>query len=365
MNHDKEKLFLNLDQSSIIYVAAPAGRATGGPELLHQLAYHLRVDLGYNAFMYYYSVGSETKNPVPTPYKKYRNPFTERIVDAPENVLIVPEVISALELMRKFSRIQKIVWWLSVHNFVISFVRANYRKFPAVYILARAKRVFKGIDMREFILKRYYTPELAKSLFHMLQLYGVNLHLYQSNYAGEFLRMLGVKNCAYLSDYLSYEFLKAKFSLSQKENIVVFNPLKGYSFTRRIIKMAPDLTFIPIENLSRNEVIELLTKAKVYIDFGDHPGKDRIPREAAMLGCCVIVGRRGSAANQIDVPIPIRYKFEVSTREIPRIVATIRECLSNYEKLYSDFDEYRSMIKQEPHRFLNDLTKIFRRAINQ
>jgi hypothetical protein len=37
-----------------IYIACPANGATGGPELLHQLAYHLINDLNLNVYMYYY-----------------------------------------------------------------------------------------------------------------------------------------------------------------------------------------------------------------------------------------------------------------------------------------------------------------------
>jgi len=62
--------------------------------------------------------------------------------------------------------------------------------------------------------------------------------------------------------------------------------------------------------MPREEVIKLLQKAKVYIDFDYHPRKDRLPREAAILGCCVITRKRGSAKFFEDVPIPDEYKFE-------------------------------------------------------
>lgn len=55
-----------------------------------------------------------------------------------------------------------------------------------------------------------------------------------------------------------------------------------------------------------------MSKSKVYIDFGNHPGKDRIPREAAISGCIVITGKRGAAAFAEDVCIPETYKFDES-----------------------------------------------------
>jgi hypothetical protein len=111
--------------------------------------------------------------------------------------------------------------------------------------------------------------------------------------------------------------------------------------------------------MKRNEIIDLLKKAKVYIDFGNHPGKDRIPREAAVLGCCVIVGKRGSAKYYEDVPIPEEYKFDVRKCNIDSIISKIFYCFNNYEYLINDFEYYRKCIHSEPNNFLNDLKKIF------
>jgi len=114
-----------------------------------------------------------------------------------------------------------------------------------------------------------------------------------------------------------------------------------------------------IINMTRKEVIETLQRAKVYMDFGNHPGKDRLPRESAILGCCVITGKRGSARYFEDVPIPEQYKFEDKEESIPTIVERIRDCLENFEERYKDFDYFRQVIREEPKKFLEDLKKIF------
>ena len=82
------------------------------------------------------------------------------------------------------------------------------------------------------------------------------------------------------------------------------------------MKAFPNLHWKAIENMSTEEVAELLNRSKVYIDFGNHPGKDRFPREAAISGCCIITGQRGAAANDIDVMIPRSYKFPDKTSSI-------------------------------------------------
>jgi len=66
---------------------------------------------------------------------------------------------------------------------------------------------------------------------------------------------------------------------------------------------------VPLENLDRAGMVERLSLSKLYVDLGDHPGRDRIPREAASQGCVVIVGRHGAARNPVDIPLAARYKL--------------------------------------------------------
>ena len=95
---------------------------------------------------------------------------------------------------------------------------------------------------------------------------------------------------------------------------------------------------------------DVLETSKVYIDFGHHPGKDRIPREAAVSGCCVLTGLRGSARFYQDVPIPEAYKYEDVIGSIPDIVRQIKSCITDYERHYADFEEYRQMTEEAPKR---------------
>jgi hypothetical protein len=173
----------------------------------------------------------------------------------------------------------------------------------------------------------------------------------------EHLKTKGIKDVAYLSDYLNKEFLEIETDENKKENIVAYNPTKGFKFTRRLIKIAPDFRFIPIQNMTREEVIGLLKRAKVYIDFGNHPGKDRIPREAAMLNCCIITNRRGSANFFEDVSILDDYKFDEADPEI--VINKIKDCFENFKERTKDFADYRKIINTEPSRFISDIKKIF------
>ncbi|MBQ2559925.1 MAG: hypothetical protein II565_05000, partial [Fibrobacter sp.] len=114
-----------------------------------------------------------------------------------------------------------------------------------------------------------------------------------------------------------------------------------------------------LQNMTTEQVKETLLHSKVYIDFGNHPGKDRFPREAAMCGCCVITGKRGSAKFFEDVPIDNEFKYDESAKTIPLIISKIRECLNNYETESSKFNGYREFIKGEYQTFQDDVKSIF------
>ncbi len=341
-----------------VYVVAPANTATGGPELLYQLVFHLRNDFNIEAYMYY--VPSDLPDPVHPEYKQYNNPYVEEIEDKKENLLIVPEVIGGIRVLSKYSEIRKVIWWLSVDNFYLSPILSSKRNFFFRRVINKVSNLIFNkplFDINELALKKL--TQLNLSNFDQVR--QADFHLVQSYYAMHHLESNGIpkRKIFYLSDYLNERFLKIETDLSKKENIVVYNPKKGFSFTKKIIKIAPGIKFVPLVNMTRQQVIETLQRAKMYIDFGNHPGKDRIPREAAILGCCVITGKRGSAKYFEDVPIPEEYKFEDKEDNIPAIVNKIKDCFENFVERYNDFDSYRHFIKNEPQKFVDDLKKIF------
>jgi len=364
---------IKIYKNTKVYIACPANTATGGPELLHQLAYHLRKDLNIDAYMYYYfdfvfeKLISKMKNEYKaiSTYHIYNVPYVFNIPpedDDPKNILIVPEGLYGLSSLKN---IRKGVWFLSVDNYYIWKYTIENR--IALFLYKCTNKIFKILVKKPLIIFDITSEEILKKLVEIYDykedksLRLADFYLFQSYYAIEHFKELNPKY--YLSDYLNKDFLETQTDLTKKENIVVYNPNKGFAFTKKIIKKAKDVKFIPLINMSRDEVIKTLQKAKVYIDFGNHPGKDRLPREAAILGCCVITGKRGSAAFFENVPIPDEYKFDDKEENIPAIVDKIKDCFKNFEKRYKDFEYYRNIIKNEPNKFLEDLKKIFVKVV--
>ena len=356
-------------QDTKIFIACPANFATGGPELLHQLAYRLRKDLGIDAYMYYYfdfvfeKLKSKMKNEYKaiSSYQIYNVPYVFDIPpedDNSKNILIVPEGLYGLS---SFKNIRKGVWFLSVDNYYIW--KYNIENRINLLLYKSINKIFKILFKKPLLNFDITSEEILKKLAEKYNYKTDPLlklaDFYMTNsYRG--MKWFGdLKPLYYLSEYLNEDFLKTQTDLTKKENIVVYNPKKGLAFTQKILKKAKDIKFVPLINMSRDKVIKTLQKAKVYIDFGNHPGKDRIPREAVILGCCVITGKRGSAAFFEDVPIPDEYKYEDREENIPKIVDKIKDCFENYEGRYKDFEHYRQIIKNEPQKFVEDLKKIF------
>ena len=307
------------------YVVAPANAKSGGPELLHQLVFELN-KLGFQAYIAYVNCGQKKANEcIPMEYIQYVGGQVIKIEDLPDgetSTIVFPETYC--NLLGNFKKSYIYLWWLSV-----DFMFWNT------------------------------APESIGFIFS-----NVDMHLYQSYYAKEFLEALEIPSdrmfC--LSDYINDLYIQQDnigFA-SEKNDIVAYNPAKGRLFTQKLIREMPEIEFVAIQNMTNTEVFELLKKSKVYIDFGNHPGKDRIPREAAMLGCCVITGRRGAAGNDIDVCIPDKYKFDESKCDIADICEQIKECLDNYEENISDFEEYREKIRTEKSLFEKQVKEIFK-----
>jgi hypothetical protein len=80
-----------------------------------------------------------------------------------------------------------------------------------------------------------------------------------------------------------------------------------------------------LKGLTRAEVIRTLKSSKCYLDLGNHPGRDRLPREAVACGSVLVVGMAGTASYFADVPclpdlrVP-RGDIDRIRREILRVI---------------------------------------------
>lgn len=322
----------------MIYIVANANCVSGGPELLHQFCYHLNKQ-GIDAEMAYYEKLSfptqKNSDKLIEAYGRYNCHKAKKIEDEPQNVVVLSE--GELWFLPRIKRAKVVIWWLSVDNYYNS-MNTSYAKLYAPFGMKRKK----------------YNPFMNKYI-----------HCVQSEYARLFLINKGIdaNNIYSLSDYLSDEFLDAAQDEQNevKHNVILYNPKKGFEFTKKIINACQEYEFIALQGLTHAEMVRIMKTSKVYIDFGNHPGKDRIPREAAMCGCCVITNTEGSAGNNVDVNIPKYYKYEMKDENVQYIKERIYECISSYDKLRADFDEYRNEISAQESKFREEVNNISKR----
>ena len=312
-----------------VYVLCPGNVVTGGPELLHQLVDSLNKKGDVASIVYY---PFESNFDVPNAYKHYNvdhKSFSD--VNFEGHAVVLPEILTGYK--RFFPKSKVYIWWMSVDNY--------FKHFPTG--LRRLKN--KLLNYKKSPIRVHKLTDCS--------------HLAQSEYAREFLANYGLTTYM-LSDYLNQEHLDRNVDLSKKQNIISYNPLKGIEVTQKIRDFYKDYQFVPIQNMTAKEVAELLEKSKVYIDFGDHPGKDRIPREAAMAKCIVITGRKGSANNIIDIAVPDKYKIDEDSQSF---IVSIGEVFSfafdDFENALHDYELYRIKIQNEKRVFDEEVNDFF------
>jgi len=312
-----------------IYLVCHARSRTGGPEAIHQLGRTL-LDLGHCAHIVYAEVGATPlshdgvvrfpvlENPMPAAYAHYQVPQAWEIPDTAGTAVVVPELEPAMT--RRFCHATPHIWWLSIDN---------------------------GLGAVE-----------ASGGFGALR-GSACVHLCQSYYALDFLRRQDLHGLP-LFDYTAPEHAAAAAAAetTPRRNRILY-PARGAWYAERLRRWAPRLDWQEIKGFTPAQVQDLFRTSKLYVDFGAHPGKDRMPREAALLGCCVITGRRGAAANAFDVPIPDRYKFRGAGWQVPAIVGTIKATLASYEQRLDDFAVYRRIIAGERQEFIAQAARIF------
>lgn len=147
---------------------------------------------------------------------------------------------------------------------------------------------------------------------------------------------------------------------------VVYNTAKGMHYTDEIIRRAcgkkaktnatdgsvcgGGIKFNPIgkgeggrERMTGEEVVALLKRSKVYIDFGPHPGMDRLPREAALAGCVVVTNREGAANFTEDVPLPAEFKLG-GKFDVDKVSSLLKDICNNHAKYADKMKPYQKWI---------------------
>lgn len=305
-----------------VLMMCPANVVTGGTESIHEFASKLNENEDVNVKILYFRCRGT--NPQPDEYKEYNVDYVTNLLPGYKDIIIFPEIWANEVNNPKYADCLKVVHWLGVDVYYWNNPVSEYNKF---------------LDQKNV------------------------LHLTQMQYGTDNLLKLGVnpKLIYHISDVPNKIFFE-EYREVPRNNVVLFNPnlSKLTDFQRTVMGIArkEGLEFRPLENLTREQMAQTMRSAKLYIDFGVFSGRERIPREAALCGCCVITSKSGCAGYFNDVALSDKWKFETVPENIPKIIDTMKYVLANYYDIKSEFSTYKQSLIKDRERLPKDCKKL-------
>jgi hypothetical protein len=327
-----------------VFILYPRGSASGGPEALHQLADCLFRN-GVTSFLVPLP-GTAGIEPVDA-FKNYLVEEADVVEDTEGSAVVLPE--TQMRLAHTFTSAKVFCWWLSIDNSDLwrsSFIARNT---PATSLRDLAKKSWYAAKTpHERISRRSFNAPAYK-------------HLTQSAYARNYLSAtLGV-DAQMLSDYTIGDSTKISPRGDAAAGFTVsFNPKKGAEWVAVLQRelQSLNINWLPIANLDRDGVRAALNRSDVYLDMGHHPGKDRLPREAALCGNVIVVARRGAGAFHEDVPIADEFKIQMS-EPVVNASLVLKNVRGHLTEAFAAQAEYRRSIERERAVFEAQVVSIF------
>jgi hypothetical protein len=305
-------------------IYCPVGVKTGGPECLYQLCDALN-SLGHDAWIV---PTLETAKSEPCrDFDRYSVNYLTNAKILTDDILIVPEVITRIPkwLGKTIKPSNLVIWWLSVDNSPLfpfkAFELQNHEIPPFWRTVVRngnkkTKYKYKSIPRKTL----NYIMDLKFRINYRLSSTAIDLklskHYAQSEYAKSVVsEKLGVK-VEKLSDYV-YGSENRNLPKSKKNNlqkVIAVNPFKGADLFLTFKSLFRDeVIFVELKGMTTEVIAQTLSESDLYLDLGHFPGKDRIPREAILEGCPVLLAKRGAARNEIDFHLSPAFKVDLQT----------------------------------------------------
>jgi len=290
--------------SKPIYVLTLHTHRTGGPEACHQLADAL-IEQGFDARTVYYDFAQVEALANASPqegyyfgarvcpfdeYARYKVNVTDAVPNTEGVIVVLPETLC--HLAPKFDKATVLIWWLSVDNGfgALSRVNLNHLRKPNVK------------------------------------------HAWQSHYARKFIDALMLAEVVLpLSDYtVDMRRYAAPMPWDERPLLALFNTnhkvvADWRGIVAKVAELDPEIECVPVGG-TREGVAAMFARARIYVDLGSMPGKDRMPREAVAQGCQSLVSFYGGGQDLMDIG-GSRGPFE--TKIAADIVRTVRGPLSH------------------------------------
>lgn len=271
---------------------------SGGPEAIHQAAQAFNA-VGLASDIAYWGNGGTvsvqgdqlvcrppSQNPCLDVYAQYEPVPCRGLALRERHLVVLPEMLAGQ--FATYKRATVAIWWLSVDN-----------ALQTTNLMAR----------RALLADRTL------------------LHFHQSAYAEDYLRQAGVTSSP-LGDFTTPEFTEHEPTAPNSGPGIAYNPAKGADLAAGFFAAHPEHVPVPVRGMSRGETAELFRRTSIYVDFGHFPGKDRMPREAAVSGAVVFLRNLGSGRFHADFPVPDFFRFtedDVTSGDLARRIRAVQE----------------------------------------
>lgn len=300
-----------------VLLLCPSGLATGGTEGIHNLTCHLN-KVGANAKILY--IGRNRSNPQPKEYSKYGCEYLTEFPQGFKGVVVFPEVWGNQVIESKYKDCTVVINW-------------------------------QGVDVYD-----WNVPERERGLYMGRP---DTVHIANSDYAMETLKKRGL-NPIKIADCLNDEFYTVSIDNTDRKDVVLYNPLKLKMTHFQETVMARcntelGIKFRMLTDYSRRELIDIFRHSKLYIDFGQFSGRERLPREAVMCGCCILTSNNGTAGYFNDNSIMEQYK----PGTVIEAMWMVRQVLRNYTQCRQHFDLYRDLLKRDKEHYIDDVRGLY------
>jgi hypothetical protein len=282
-------------------------------------------------------------------YEHYDAPEADAADDARDVAVVFPEVY--LAPIRDLRHARPVCWWLSVDKSAL---------WSAPTELENRRRLGQPSDtvlrlrlLKQAVVRRRWAGRMADPRV---------LHLAQSEYARMFLLEHSGLDALLVSDYLPHAADDEELPLTPAGNppVVAYQPAKGGHLVDQVRALLRDsVSWIPIQGMDHAGVRRALEKSSAFLDLGHQPGKDRLPREAALAGAVTLVARVGAGANDVDIPLPAAHKIPYSG-DMARVAADVLlAVLADVEGSYTQQAGYRASVRDERRRFHDEVRTAF------
>lgn len=187
------------------------------------------------------------------------------------------------------------------------------------------------------------------------------VHVCQSAYARDFVQRQGALQVRMLTDVTDLGDLPAPLPIAERRFDVAYLPSKSRGAEPLVRRLRQEFSVVALTGMTRDQIRDTLLNTKVFLDFGHHPGKDRVPREAVLCGAIPLVRLEGAARFHEDVPLPDALLCETELFFRPEdLVARLHQTFVKAESWQQDLDSYREAIRAEGPVFAEEIKALIK-----